>query len=310
MAFSPLGGGLYLGWALGANDAANVFGTAVATRVVNYRTATWLCGAFVILGAVLQGEAGIETLSAITDQTVSTAVIVTMAAAVTGTIMTVFGMPISTSQAVVGAILGIGLATKNTDTSELIKVIICWIGTPIGAMAVAVVVFRLLAWLIQWTHISMFTRDNILRYGLLLAGIYGSYALGANNVTNTTGMFSGLLPGVNDGALAAIGGTAIAVGSITYSRRVMMSLGKGMMRLDAFTALVAVLGMSVTVHVFAMVGVPVSTSQGIVGAILGIGALRGAHAINFRWLWRVAIAWVATPFIALILSAAAYAIFL
>ena len=55
-------GGLFLGWSLGANDAANVFGTAVGTRMVNFRTAAIICSIFVILGAVISGAGTTETL--------------------------------------------------------------------------------------------------------------------------------------------------------------------------------------------------------------------------------------------------------
>ena len=55
-------GGLFLGWSLGANDAANVFGTAVGTRMVNFRTAAIICSIFVILGAVVSGSGTTETI--------------------------------------------------------------------------------------------------------------------------------------------------------------------------------------------------------------------------------------------------------
>ena len=55
-------GGLYLGWALGANNAGNVFGTAVAARIVRFRNATILCSAAVILGAILQGAIWDESI--------------------------------------------------------------------------------------------------------------------------------------------------------------------------------------------------------------------------------------------------------
>ena len=54
--------GLFLGWALGANDAANVFGTAVGTRMVSFGTAAIVCSVFVILGAVVSGAGTTETL--------------------------------------------------------------------------------------------------------------------------------------------------------------------------------------------------------------------------------------------------------
>ena len=54
--------GLFLGWALGANDAANVFGTAVGTRMVRFGTAAIICSIFVILGAVVSGAGAAHTL--------------------------------------------------------------------------------------------------------------------------------------------------------------------------------------------------------------------------------------------------------
>ncbi|MBR41739.1 MAG: inorganic phosphate transporter, partial [Acidiferrobacter sp.] len=58
-----LGGGLFLGWALGANDSANVFGTAVGTRMLRFGVAAALCSVGVILGAVISGAGPTETLN-------------------------------------------------------------------------------------------------------------------------------------------------------------------------------------------------------------------------------------------------------
>jgi len=101
-----LGGGVFLGWALGANDAANVFGTAVASRIVSFRTAATLCSLAVVAGALIQGQEGMHTLSTLTEQTLTTVLITTVCAAITVTLMIFMRLPISTSQAVVGAILG------------------------------------------------------------------------------------------------------------------------------------------------------------------------------------------------------------
>lgn len=306
----PLGGGMFLGWTLGANDAGNVFGTAVASGIIRFWSAAFLCAAFVIAGALLEGEAGIQTLSGITEQSISTAVLVSVAAALTTFGMTIAGLPVSTSQAVVGAILGIGMATGHTEYGGLIKVAICWVGTPLGAMIIAMALYKALAFLLNHAHIGMLMRDKLLWAGLILAGSYGAYALGANNAANTTGMFAGIIEGVSNRQLAFWGGISIALGVLTFSRRVIFSIGKGIMELDAFTAFVAVLAMSVTVHVFAMIGAPVSTSQGIVGAIIGIGLLRGVHVLHFEVLRNIAIGWVLTPVVSLILAAAGFAIFL
>jgi PiT family inorganic phosphate transporter len=301
-------GGLYLGWALGANDAANAFGTAVASRIISFKRACVLCALAVIVGATLQGAGGIQTLSALANQTQSTLLVVAISAAITVTIMTILRLPISASQAMVGSIVGVGLATGHVNWTGVGKVVLCWLATPVGAMAISCGLYLLIDLIIRRVPMSMLTRDKILWSGLVLVGTYASYALGANNVANATGIFSGQV-GLTDQELGFLGGAAIALGVMTYSRRVMMTVGSGVMRLEAFTALVAVSSMALTVHTFALIGVPVSTSHAIIGAIMGIGLMRGAHLVRFRVLRNIAYGWLLTPVVSLILAAAGYALF-
>jgi PiT family inorganic phosphate transporter len=192
----------------------------------------------------------------------------------------------------------------------LIKVAVCWIATPIGALILSVVLYYVFRFFFLHMPMSLLTRDKIIWSGLVLVGAYGSYALGANNVANATGIFSGLVPGLDDRALCLAGGIAIALGVMTWSRRVMTTVGQKVMILDGFTALVAVSSMSLTVHMFAIIGVPVSTSQAIVGAIIGIGLVRGVHTIHLNEVHNIVFGWIMTPAIALILSAAGHAVLL
>lgn len=305
----PLAGGLYLGWSLGANDAANVFGTAVATKIIRFRTATILCAAAVVLGAIFQGQSGIRTLSSLADQTQETLVIAAVTAAFTVTLMIFLRLPISTSQAVVGAITGVGLASHSMDWSALLKVLICWAAAPVGAFLIALIVYPLVTSFFRRVPMSILWRDKLLWGGLIVVGCYGSYALGANNVANATGIFSGRLDHVSDHELAILGGVSIALGVLTFSRRMMLAVGTGIMPMEALTAFVAVLSMAVTIHVLAMIGVPVSTSQAIIGAIIGVGLLRNRQNLRFGMLRNIAIGWTLVPTISLILSAAGYAIF-
>ena len=305
--FSLLGG-LYLGWALGTNDAANAFGTAVASRIISLRRACILCALAVMVGATLQGAGGIRTLSTLAHQTQSTLLIVAVSAAITVTLMTILRLPISASQAIVGSIVGVGLATGHVHWQGLGKVVLCWLATPLGAMGISCVIYVLLDLVIRRVPMGMLTRDKILWSGLVLMGTYASYALGANNVANATGIFSGQI-GMTDRELAFLGGGAIALGVMTFSRRVMMTVGSGVMRLEAFTALVAVSSMALTVHAFAIIGVPVSSSHAIIGAIMGIGLMRGAHLVRFRILRNIIYGWLLTPVVSLVLAAAGYALF-
>jgi len=101
-----------------------------------------------------------------------------------------------------------------------------------------------------------------------------------------------------------IGGLSIGCGILTFSRPVMETVGKKLVRLDAFSALVVVLAVAFTAHIYAFVGVPVSTSQAVIGAVLGIGILRGVNTINRRTLMHILVGWFLTPIVACLLAMA------
>jgi len=286
--------GIFLGWSLGTNDASNVFGTAVASRMVKFWTAAILCSFFVVLGALLEGQEGMATYQRLSPMSPNLAFIVGAAAGCTVALMSYLKLPVSTSQAVVGALVLIGIMNSNVDTSSLAKVVACWVGTPIGAAVITIILYFVLGKLMNALHFSLFEYDRNLRVALILAGSYGAYALGANNVANVTGAFVG--PDMLSPFTAClIGSLAIALGIVTYSKNVMMTVGKNLVKLDAYTAFVAILAEAITVHIYAMIGVPVSTSQAIVGAVLGIGLLKGVRTIDKKTLWRILFGWTGTP---------------
>ncbi len=165
MTFLYLGSSVFLGWSLGANNAANVFGTAVSSRMIRFKTAVILTSIFVILGAYLEGAYGIRTLSGLTDQNLLTAFISVISAGVTLTLMTYLKLPVSSSQAAVGAIIGIGIYNNNFNFKGLTKVVICWIGTPIGAMIIAILLYYLLSFIINNINLNLFQQDYVLRIG-------------------------------------------------------------------------------------------------------------------------------------------------
>ena len=295
-----ISGGIFLGWALGSNDAANVFGTAVASRIVRYRTAVILAAIFILLGALTEGSKSITGVSELSELTANGAFVVSVCAALTVTIMTSLKLPVSATQAVVGAIIGMGVFV---DPGQIrwhagLKMVACWIGTPIGAAILAFVFYAFFAWLLAKLRLNLIARSIFLKIALIISGCYGAYALGANNVGNVTGVYyhSGILD--NTRLLALIGEASIALGVLTYSKKVMLTVGSRLVQLDAFSALVAVMAMAVTVHIYAQIGVPVSTSQAIVGAVLGIGLFKGVKTINRRTVVNIFFAWLTTPLVA------------
>ena len=308
LSYLKLLGGIYLGWSLGANDAANIFGPAVSSGMVKFRTAAIFITIFVILGAIIGGMPGMKTLGALTSQNVNTAFVISVAAAIAVTLLIILKLPVSASQAVVGAILGIGILQKQVNLGSLKKIIICWICTPIGAAIIAILLYMLLTYILRKRNVHFLDFDRTVRFMLIFSGAYGAYALGANNVANVTGVY--FQAGMLTPFLAAlVGSISIAFGAVTYSRNLMTTVGKSIIPLNAFCALIVVLSGAITVDIFAHIGVPVSTSQAVIGAVLGVGIIRNVKAVNFKVLYRIFSGWLITPAISCLLSYTLYRIF-
>ena len=286
--------GVVLGWSLGANDSANVFGTGVTTGTVKYRTAILLTAVFVLLGSLIEGPKCIKTLGEISRLQPLDAFSCALATAITMGVLTFLALPASTSQAIVGAIVGVGILSGSADFSKLYKIFLCWIFTPIGGIILAFILHRLLGFLLDKIVTSIKHRNLIYTIGILVAGSYAAYSLGGNNVANVTGVYVGA--GILSASMASlIGGLSIASGVLTYSKKVMMTVGKGIAPLDPFSGLIAIVAEALTLHIFTQIGVPVSSSQAIVGAVVGVGLVGDVRTVSHRMLARIAVGWLLTP---------------
>jgi inorganic phosphate transporter, PiT family len=286
--------GVFLGWSLGANDSANIFGTGYATGIVKYRTAIWLTAIFVMIGAVLEGPKCMDVVGDLSRLTAIDAFYCALAGAITMTVLTILAIPASCSQAIIGAVIGAGILSSTADFSKLYKIVACWVFTPICALFTAYLLHRILGFLINRTTTSLTKRSLLYSAGIIVVGCYGAYTLGANNVANVTGIYVG--SGVLSAEVAAlIGGLSIALGVLTYSRKVMETVGKGIVPLDPFSALVAVLAEALSLHLFTQIGVPVSSSQAIVGAVVGVGLVGDVQTVSVKMLARIGAGWIMTP---------------
>lgn len=289
-----LSSGLLMGWSLGANDSANIFGTGVASGLIKYRTAIWVTAFFVLLGALLEGEKCMNSIGTLTTLSGFEAFVTMTAAALTMTFLTVFALPASASQAIVGAIMGIAIYHGNPDFSALGKFLICWVMTPLGAVICSIVFYRPLNRVMLNKVRSIIARNRIFLAGILLTGSYGAYSLGSNNVANVVGVYvaSGLIQPFYG---VIIGGVSIALGVLTYSKKTMMTVGKSIVPLDPFSSLLAVLSEAIVLHVFTQVGIPVSSSQAVVGGVIGVGIAKDIRTVNFRIVGRIFVGWIVTP---------------
>jgi inorganic phosphate transporter, PiT family len=325
-----LSAGLFLGWSLGANDAANVFGSAVGTRMVRFKTAAMVCGIFVIIGAVAGGAGTSHTLGMLGSvNAIAGAFIVALSAGFTVFWMTRARIPVSTSQAIVGAIIGWNIFTGGpTNMGALEKIVLTWILCPVLAAVIAIILYLVFKTLFNQLQMHLLRRDTYLRIALIVVGAFGAYSLGSNNIANVMGVFVPVKPfddlmlfgGLNLSGtqlLFLLGGISIAIGVYTYSRKVMETVGGSLLKLSPEAALVIVLAQALVLFFFASQDlehwllshglpafplVPVSSSQAIVGAILGVGLLRSWRSIKIKAFAHIASGWLVTPVAACLIT--------
>ena len=330
MFFFYLLSGLFLGWSLGANDAANVYGTAVGTRMLRFYPAAIACSVFVLIGAVFGGAGASHTLGKLgAVNALPGSFTVALAAALTVTWMTRIKLPVSTSQAVVGAIIGWNVFSGSlTDYGSMTKIVSSWVLCPLLSALFSVVLFKLAEVLLRYLRIHLFRLDVLTRHGLFWVGAFASYSLGANNIANVMGVFVpaspfghlkvlGLLTLDPAQQLFLLGAIAIGVGVITYSKKVMLTVGNDLFRMSSIGALIVVLAQALVLFLFSSEGleswlilqglptiplVPVSSSQAVIGAVMGIGMAKGGRNIRFRILGRIASGWVSTPLVSGVLA--------
>jgi len=254
--------GLLLGWSLGANDAANIFGSAVGSKMVSFRKAAIIASVFVILGAVIQGAGVTDTLGKLgAVDAIGGSFTVALAAAITVYLMTKFTIPVSTTQAIVGAIIGWNLFTGNsTDNKTLTQIVSTWVTGPVLGAAFAILLYIILKAIKKNSSIHLVRFESYIRTGLIIVGAFGAYSLGANNIANVMGVFIpafnlqelnlGLFTLSSAQQLFLLGGLAIAAGILTYSKKVMETVGNNIMELSSEAALVAVLAQALVLFIF------------------------------------------------------------
>ena len=324
-----LSSGLFLGWSHGANNAGNVFGTAIGSKMVKFRTAAIITGLFMILGSAISGAGASQTLGRLGSvNEIAGAFMVALSAAVALLMMTRFKLPVSTSQTIVGSIIGWNFFSGSlTDYESLMKIVSSWLVAPVVSAAFAVGIYILFRIILNRYRIHLLHLDLYNRIGLIAVGAFGAYSLGANNIANVMGVFVPVAPFrpidailgmlTSRDQLFILGGMAMAAGVLTYSYKVMKTVGQSIIPLTPITALVAVLSSSTVLFLFSSQNlelflasnglpsiplVPISSSQAAVGAIIGIGLFQGGRGMNFKLLGKIASGWVTAPLLACIFS--------
>jgi PiT family inorganic phosphate transporter len=299
LAFGIVASGLYVGANIGANDAANCIGASVGAGLVRYRTGIVLVAVFAAAGALFQGSGVAKTVGKgiVTDPLSVQAVLsALLCGGLFVSIATFLRIPVSTSQSVVGAVAGVGMAGRmNMDWSQLLNIVGSWVLCPILSMVLTYLLYRITLRAIDWGGDTQRAR-RVMRWLVLASAAYAAYSLGANNLGNAIGPIAALETEiVQPPILVVLGALSISLGALLFGRGVCETVGQSIVPLELTSSFAVQVSAGFGLHLFSTVGVPVSTSQAVVGALMGIGLYHGVRAVSMRKMAEVTVGWVVTP---------------
>ena len=294
----------YIAWNIGSNDSANAMGTAVGSGILSFRQATLTIAIFVVLGAYLRGYKVMKTVGeGIVPEgflTMKMALLALLAAGIWVTIATVKGLPVSTTQSIVGGVIGVGLAMKApVNWFTMGKIAAAWVISPILSGILAMVLYKFYSKVISSIK-SVSTIEALYKALAILGGSYMAFNFGTNEVANASGPIvgAGFMEPKTAGVLVAI---SLAIGSLTFSYAVMHTVGKKITALGPISAFAAQFGSAISVSLANFLGLPVSSSQSIVGGVVGVGLLMG-QGVEKKVVRDILFGWVATPLTAIGIS--------
>ncbi|WP_297090181.1 inorganic phosphate transporter [Thermococcus sp.] len=283
---------LFMAWAIGANDSAKAVGTAVGSGVLGFKRAVLLIGIFTTLGVFLGGSGVSGTVSGLAEGMSAGEVgLVLFSAASAVTLASLWGRPISTTQSIIGGLVGASLALGlPVDWWTVGRIASAWVLSPLVAALFAVAVYRLYKPLLR--RIKCLRNLELTQKWLVFtAAAFSAFNLGANELSNVAGLMGGL--GI-DGPFKLVLALTLTLGALTFSYDVMMTVGRDISPLGPTSAFSSQFGASLAVSSANLIGLPVSSGQAIVGAISGLGLYKGEH-VNLKLLMGIVKGWVIAP---------------
>jgi sulfate permease len=297
---------------IGASGSAAAMGEVYGAGAVRSRTvALALVGAGVFLGAVVAGSEVARTLGGglVPSEHFSLGVagIALIAALAPLAVANRLGIPLSTSEVTVGAVVGVGAALGALNLSMLLLIVASWTALPVAAFILAAGGTRILQRALgrDWRPRRGSTAAGLLTALLISGGLFTAFAAGANNTGNAIGplVAAGILD-VRGGLW--LGGTAIALGAFFLGHRVLETNGKRIARLELTTGSLVTFTTGSLVLVASVFGMPVPLTQATSGAILGVGfATEGRPALFGQVVRDIATVWVLSPLVSIGIAYAA-----
>jgi sulfate permease len=293
---------------IGASGAAASMGIAYGSGAIPIRKiALIVCGIGILLGAVIGGGEVVNTIgSGIVPEkmiTIQLALIILGSASITLFFANFGGIPLSTSEVTVGAVIGVGVAFQALFVKNIAIIVLIWFLIPFIAFSLAFLLNPLIKKVNKRVALYVNKRwKRLLVCLVIFTGFLEAFSAGMNNVANSVGpiVASGIIS-VNKGTL--FGGIFVALGAFFFGGRVIETNGKRITQLDLLQG-GTISGIGATLVIIAsLFGIPVPQAQITTSSILGIGVSNGGKDV-----WKKTIivklikTWLLSPFISMVIS--------
>jgi len=304
----------------GFHDTANAIATSVGTRAVTPRIAVLVASIANLAGAFVTTAVAKSVATGIIDSNLAT--LQTLLAALLGAIVWNlltwwFGLPSSSSHALIGGLVGAALAQSGEEGvlwhGLAHKVVIPALVAPPIAFGAAFLLLVLLYWLFRWLTPGVASRG--FKLGQLGTGTWVAFTHGANDAQKTMGVIA-LAIVLHEGGNPAnleiptwvkvSAGLAIGLGTYVGGWRIIRTLGQRVFKMEPESGFAAQAAAGTTIYLATKYGYPLSTTHVVSGAVMGAGATRRLSAVRWGVAGNIVVAWVLTIPAAAIVSAALY----
>lgn len=305
----------------GLHDAANSIATIVSTRVLRPHYAVFWAAFFNFIAFLFFGLHVAQTIgTGIIDASVVDARVVfgaLMGAIAWNLITWAFGIPSSSSHALIGGLVGAGVAKNGIGAivwGGLSKTGAAIVLSPMVGFTLALLLVLIVSWIL--VRATPFAVDNAFRTLQFLSASLYSLGHGGNDAQKTMGIIAVLL--YSQGHLGSefhvpfwvviVCQLAMGLGTLFGGWRIVHTMGSKITRLTPLQGFCAETGGAITLFMATGLGIPVSTTHTITGAIVGVGAARRVSAVRWNIAGSIVIAWIVTMPAAALIGAAFYAL--
>ncbi|WP_289136583.1 inorganic phosphate transporter [uncultured Brevibacillus sp.] len=310
----------------GFHDTANAIATSVSTRALSPRTAIVIASVFNLVGALTYTGVAKTIGGQITDPfKLSNGLLVVLAALTAAILWNLitwwFGIPSSSSHAIIGGVAGaaIGAAGFGAINMEgFIEIVKALIISPIVAFVIGFIVIKIVSRIVA--NKAYHKTNRSFRALQVLSASWQSFSHGANDAQKTMGVITLAL--ISGGFLVQEPGEftiplwvkfsaaiAMALGTSFGGWRIIKTMGGKIMKIKPISGFSADLSSALIITIFTTLKLPVSTTHVITSSILGVGASQKLNAVKWGLAGRILITWVITLPVSALLAAACYVVF-